>query len=54
LLRFEFQEAIGTAVRKELRRRRGVFPDGSTRARGFVLDEGMRAAVDRLLAAVVL
>jgi 4-hydroxy-tetrahydrodipicolinate synthase len=54
LMRFENQEAIGTAVRKEMLRRRGVFTDGSTRAPGFVLDEGMRAAVDRLLAAVVL
>jgi 4-hydroxy-tetrahydrodipicolinate synthase len=52
LMRFENQEGIGTAVRKEMWRRRGVFADASTRAPGFVLDEGTRAAVDRLIARV--
>lgn len=50
LMRFETQEGIATAVRKELWRRRGVIADGSTRAPGLVLDESMRAALDRLLA----
>jgi 4-hydroxy-tetrahydrodipicolinate synthase len=52
LLRFENQEGIGGAVRKEMWRRRGVFTDGSTRAPGFVLDEGTRAAIDQLLVRV--
>jgi 4-hydroxy-tetrahydrodipicolinate synthase len=52
LLRFENQEGIGGAVRKEMWRRRGVFADGSTRAPGFVLDEGTRAAVDQLMVRV--
>lgn len=50
LMRFENQEGVGIAVRKEMLRRRGVFADGSTRAPGFVLDEGTRQAVERLLA----
>jgi 4-hydroxy-tetrahydrodipicolinate synthase len=52
LLRFETQEGIGGAVRKEMWRRRGVFSDASTRAPGGVLDEGTKAAVDRLLTRV--
>jgi len=52
LMRFEDQEGMGTAVRKEMWRGRGVFADGSTRAPGFVLDEGARLAVDRLIARV--
>jgi len=50
LMRFEFQEAIGMAIRKEVFRRRGAIADGSTRAPGAVLDEGTRAALDRVLA----
>lgn len=50
LMRFEHQEGIGTAIRKEILRRRGVFGDGSTRAPGLVIDEGTRAALDRLMA----
>jgi 4-hydroxy-tetrahydrodipicolinate synthase len=50
LMRFEFQEGIGMAVRKEVWRRRGALADGSTRAPGAVLDEGTRAALDRVLA----
>ena len=50
LMRFEFQEAIGMAVRKEVFRRRGALADGSTRAPGPVLDDGTRAALDRVLA----
>lgn len=50
LMRFEFQEWIGTAIRKEILRRRGVLSDASTRAPGPVLDEGTRAALDHMLA----
>ncbi len=50
LMRFEFQEGIGMAIRKEVFRRRGVLADASTRAPGAVLDEGTRTALDRVLA----
>ena len=50
LMRFEFQEGIGMAIRKEVFRRRGVIADASTRAPGAVLDENTRAALDRVLA----
>jgi 4-hydroxy-tetrahydrodipicolinate synthase len=50
LMRFEFQEGIGMAIRKEVFRRRGALADGSTRAPGAVLDEGTRAGLDRVLA----
>ena len=49
LMRFEFQEGIGMAIRKEVFRRRGALADGSTRAPGAVLDESTRAALDRVL-----
>jgi hypothetical protein len=38
------------AIRKEVFRRRGAIADASTRAPGAVLDEGTRAALDRVLA----
>ena len=50
LMRFEAQDVIGLAIRKEILRRRGVIADASTRAPGAVLDEGTRAALDRVLA----
>lgn len=50
LLRFEFQEGIGMAIRKEILRRRGALADGSTRAPGPVLDATTNAALDRILA----
>lgn len=50
LMRFEFQEGIGMAIRKEVFRRRGAITDASTRAPGAVLDDGTRAALDRMLA----
>jgi 4-hydroxy-tetrahydrodipicolinate synthase len=50
LMRFEFQDGIGLAIRKELYRRRGALSDASTRAPGPVLDEGTRAQLDRVLA----
>ena len=50
LMRFEFQEGIGMAIRKEVFRRRGAMADASTRAPGAVLDDGTRASLDRVLA----
>ena len=50
LMRFEFQEGIGMAIRKEVFKRRGAIADASTRAPGAVLDEGTRAALDRVMA----
>jgi 4-hydroxy-tetrahydrodipicolinate synthase len=50
LMRFEFQEGIGMAIRKEVFRRRGVLADASTRAPGPALDDHTRAALDRVLA----
>ena len=49
LMRFEFQEGIGMAIRKEVLRRRGALADGSTRAPGAVLDDVTRAALDRVM-----
>jgi 4-hydroxy-tetrahydrodipicolinate synthase len=49
LMRFEFQEGIGMAIRKEIFRRRGALSDGSTRAPGPVLDDATRVALDRVL-----
>jgi 4-hydroxy-tetrahydrodipicolinate synthase len=50
LMRFEFQEGIGMAIRKEIYRRRGVMSDASTRSPGAVLDETTRLQLDRVLA----
>jgi 4-hydroxy-tetrahydrodipicolinate synthase len=49
LMRFEFQEGIGMAVRKEILRRRGVISDPGTRAPGAKLDAGTLAALDSVL-----
>lgn len=49
LMRFEAQDVIGLGIRKEILRRRGIITDASTRAPGAVLDEGTRAALDRVL-----
>jgi 4-hydroxy-tetrahydrodipicolinate synthase len=49
LMRFEFQEGIGMAIRKEVFKRRGALADGSTRAPGPVLDDNTRAALDQVL-----
>jgi 4-hydroxy-tetrahydrodipicolinate synthase len=49
LMRFEFQEGIGMAIRKEVFRRRGALADGSTRAPGPVLDDKTRVALDQVL-----
>jgi 4-hydroxy-tetrahydrodipicolinate synthase len=50
LMRFEFQEGIGLAIRKEIYRRRGAAADNSTRAPGPSLDDATRQALDRVLA----
>jgi 4-hydroxy-tetrahydrodipicolinate synthase len=50
LMRFEFQEAIGMAIRKEVLRRRGALTDASIRAPGAGLDTSTIAALDNLLA----
>jgi 4-hydroxy-tetrahydrodipicolinate synthase len=50
LMRFEFQEGIGMAIRKEVFKRRGAIADASTRAPGAVLDEGTRGQLDRVIA----
>jgi len=49
LMRFEFQEGIGMAIRKEVFRRRGAIADAATRAPGATLDAGTKAALDRVL-----
>jgi 4-hydroxy-tetrahydrodipicolinate synthase len=50
LMRFEFQEGIGMAIRKEVLRRRGVLEDAGIRPPGSALDGGTREALGRLLA----
>lgn len=49
LMRFEFQEGIGMAIRKEVLRRRGVVADATVRAPGARLDPTTLAALDRVL-----
>lgn len=49
LLRFEFQELIGMAVRKELLRRRGALASPGLRPPGASLDPATSAALDRVL-----
>jgi 4-hydroxy-tetrahydrodipicolinate synthase len=49
LMRFEFQEGIGMAIRKEVLRRRGVVADPIVRAPGAKLDAQTLAALDRML-----
>jgi 4-hydroxy-tetrahydrodipicolinate synthase len=50
LMRFEFQEGIGMAIRKEVLRRRGALSSAATRAPGAKLDAATLAALDRVLA----
>lgn len=50
LMRFEFQEGVGMAIRKEVLRRRGVIEDAAIRPPGAALDPGTRAALERILA----
>lgn len=49
LMRFEFQAIIGTAIRKELYRRRGAIANPLVRQPGAQLDAGTSLALDRLL-----
>jgi 4-hydroxy-tetrahydrodipicolinate synthase len=49
LMRFEFQEGIGMAIRKEVLRHRGAIAHAGIRAPGGTLDETMRQALDRVL-----
>jgi 4-hydroxy-tetrahydrodipicolinate synthase len=50
LMRFEFQEGIGMAIRKEVLHRRGALASPAIRAPGARLDEATKAALDRVLA----
>jgi 4-hydroxy-tetrahydrodipicolinate synthase len=50
LMRFEFQEGIGMAIRKEVLRRRGALETGASRAPAAGLDPVTRAALDRIMA----
>jgi 4-hydroxy-tetrahydrodipicolinate synthase len=49
LMRFEFQEGIGMAIRKEVLRRRGALSSSAIRAPGAKLDAATIAALDRVL-----
>jgi 4-hydroxy-tetrahydrodipicolinate synthase len=50
LMRFEFQEGIGMAIRKEVLHRRGALASPATRAPGAGLDKTTREALDRVMA----
>lgn len=50
LMRFEFQEGIGMAIRKEVLHRRGALATAAIRAPGGRLDAPTAAALDRMLA----
>jgi 4-hydroxy-tetrahydrodipicolinate synthase len=49
LMRFEFQEGIGMAIRKEVLHRRGALASPATRPPAAQLDATTRAALDRVL-----
>jgi 4-hydroxy-tetrahydrodipicolinate synthase len=49
LMRFEFQEGIGMAIRKEVLRRRGALASAATRAPAGGLDAPTKQALDRVL-----
>ena len=49
LMRFEFQEGIGMAIRKEVLHRRGALATPATRAPGASLDRATREALDRVM-----
>ena len=49
LMRFEFQEGIGMAIRKEVLRRRGALASAATRAPAGALDKPTLASLDRVL-----
>jgi 4-hydroxy-tetrahydrodipicolinate synthase len=50
LMRFEFQEGIGMAIRKEVLKRRGAIASAAIRAPGGKLDDTTSKALDRVLA----
>jgi 4-hydroxy-tetrahydrodipicolinate synthase len=50
LMRFEFQEGIGMAIRKEVLRRRGAIAHAGIRPPGGTLDQPTRDALDRVMA----
>jgi 4-hydroxy-tetrahydrodipicolinate synthase len=49
LMRFEFQEGIGMAIRKEVLKRRGVITHAGIRPPGGTLDQTTRDALDRVM-----
>jgi 4-hydroxy-tetrahydrodipicolinate synthase len=49
LMRFEFQEGIGMAIRKEVLHRRGALASPATRAPAAALDKTTREALDRVM-----
>jgi 4-hydroxy-tetrahydrodipicolinate synthase len=49
LMRFEFQEGIGIAIRKEMLHRRGAISNPGIRPPGVALDSSTRDALDTLL-----
>jgi 4-hydroxy-tetrahydrodipicolinate synthase len=50
LMRFEFQDGIGMAIRKEVLRRRGAIAHAGIRPPGGVLDQATKDALDRVMA----
>jgi 4-hydroxy-tetrahydrodipicolinate synthase len=50
LMRFEFQEGIGMAIRKEVLHRRGALASPATRPPATALDTTTREALDRVMA----
>jgi 4-hydroxy-tetrahydrodipicolinate synthase len=50
VMRFEFQEGIGMAIRKEILRRRGVIENSAVRPPGANMDASTVRALDELLA----
>jgi 4-hydroxy-tetrahydrodipicolinate synthase len=49
LMRFEFQEGIGMAIRKTVLQRRGALASAATRAPAGALDAATKQALDRVL-----
>lgn len=49
LMRFEFQEGIGMAIRKEVLHRRGALASPATRQPAAALDKTTREALDRVM-----
>ena len=49
LMRFEFQEGIGMAIRKEVLHRRGALASPATRPPAGALDQTTREALDRVM-----